>query len=125
MDNCKKFQDLILTDYIDGEIDQKTREMIDSHVRACPQCQRLAEDVKQNLVAPFKSVERENVPDQVWISLKEKIENEKYAPAPAVSGFIDRFIESFLSPKLVPVYLNMIVLVLIGSWLLHDRQIIK
>lgn len=120
MDNCKKFQDLILTDYIDGEIDKTAKAKIDTHLVTCADCRRLTEDVKKNLITPLESTVRQPVPEYLWGSIKERIESQGRSHNP-VSNFLERLIDA-LSPKWAPA-LGVIALLVIGSWLLQNQQV--
>ena len=122
MENCKVIQDLILTDYIDGEVDQVTKQKVETHLLTCAQCRELVGEVKENLVVPFKRAARETVPDHVWTSIKNQIEEQQHSSA-GVGNFLERFIESLSFTKLVPVLASFMILILIGSTAIHHQRI--
>ena len=45
--NCKKIRELILTDYIDGEADEKTKMSVNAHVAECAECKELLSSVQK------------------------------------------------------------------------------
>lgn len=116
MDNCKKFQDLILTDYIDGEFDQSAKAELDAHLAECADCRRLAQEVKRDSVAPFESLEREAVPGDLWASIKERISSERPSPS---SEFIGRLTRA-LSPQWAPAFV-LTTLIVIGVLFYNQR----
>ena len=113
MNSCEKFRDLILTGYVDNEIDKETREQVDSHVRVCPECREFAQEVEKNLVAPFKSLGHEEVPGDVWSAIKDRIEQGD-SSSDKVKILIDRWMEFFSFPRLATVVASFVVLVLVG-----------
>ena len=122
MDKCEKFKDLILTDYIDGETDQAIRAQIDAHILACPQCLHFAEEVKKDLVIPFTQASRETVPDSVWDGIKERI-GQEIPWSIRVGEFVNGLMGSLTLPKLAPIFTSLVLLVLVGSTVLHDQQV--
>ena len=122
MDKCKEILDLILTDYVDGEVDQKIKSEIDAHLLMCADCRRLAQEVARNLVVPFGRVARETPPDHLWKSIEEKIGEENRSSV-GVKKIFDRFIESLSFPRLAPALASFVVLILVGSTVVHNMQI--
>ena len=118
MDKCEQFKDLILTDYIDGEADQTVKQQIDAHLLVCPDCLRLAEEVKKNAVVPFTQVSREAVPDGIWEGIKERIGQE----APWHTRVQD-FVSALAGPRAVPAFAGLVLLTLVWSTVLHDQQL--
>lgn len=76
--NCKKAKDLILTDYIDGELDQRAKDEIDAHLSACRECFVFAESLKKDVAAPIRHAARQNVPEDLWRLVKSRIEEERH-----------------------------------------------
>ena len=122
MSACKKYRDIILTDHIDGELDKNAQAQVVQHLAVCPGCRALAEQVRQDMVLPFKQAGREAVPEHVWVSIKEKIEKENYTDNP-VMGFIRGLADPFALPKLAPALMSVAALALVGSLVFHDQQI--
>jgi anti-sigma factor RsiW len=118
MEPCKQFQDIILTEYFDGELDQPTKAKINEHLANCPACFDFAAEVKRNLITPFSKVSREEVPSHVWSSIKNRIENES-----SESNWFQRLLQSLTFPQLTPVLGSLIVIVLVSVTLFHNQQI--
>ena len=123
MDKCEKFKDLILTDHIDGEVDAAAKEQIDAHLLACPDCLRLAEEVKAILVVPFKQAGREAVPEGIWEGIKDRIGQEEAPWNVRVGEVISGLAGSLTFPRLVPAFASLALLVLVASTVLHDQQV--
>ena len=81
--NCAKIREFLMTDYIDGETNEKMKLLIMDHLAACEDCRRLEQEVKQEALVPFKSIERQTPPAYVWERIKNRIINE---PPPAPAG---------------------------------------
>ena len=114
MDNCRIFKDLILTDYIDGQLMQEKKEQIRAHLLVCPSCRQLAEEVRNDLSTPLKEAERKEVPPELWSVIKERIEKE--TPLRVwIQNLIRGWQGLFPHPRLVPVALSLLLLFIIGS----------
>ncbi len=118
---CKEFRDVILTDYIDGELDKDVKVRLEAHLRVCAHCREFADEVKAQLVVPFKQTQRVSVPEDLWRSIEESIaqENEEMQPA---ANWIDRLVQSLTLPRLVPVFLSLILFISAGLWILNSHQ---
>ncbi|MDO8535685.1 MAG: zf-HC2 domain-containing protein [Candidatus Omnitrophota bacterium] len=73
--NCKKMEKLILTDYIDGNLKGRSFEEVELHIRSCPTCHALAEDLRSTGKL-FKAVGHEAAPAEVWHKIRTKITAE-------------------------------------------------
>lgn len=75
--NCKKIQEFIITDYIDGQVEGKQKSFIDQHLSQCPACSGYLSSIRKAAVNPFVNVPKD-VPDQLlWARIKETIEVEQ------------------------------------------------
>jgi hypothetical protein len=98
---CAKIKDIIITDYIDNELDAKTRADIDSHLEACSECRAFKEDVFNTAVKPFRRPTLEPVPAFIWGSIRNKI---------AESSLKERQLPSDIFSLLKPQWLNVSVI---------------
>lgn len=80
--NCKEIQELLITDYIDNEIDDRSRNEIEQHLKACKECGRFEQALKQAAVTPFEGAAKEKVPEHIWHQLKGRIESEQAVSQP-------------------------------------------
>ena len=51
--NCKKIQEWILTDYLDGEMSQDQKDVLEKHISSCSECKRFLFAAKETVVEPF------------------------------------------------------------------------
>ena len=74
--NCKRIQEFIITDYIDGQMGDKQKSFIDQHLVQCPACAGYLSSIKKVAVSPFVNASKD-VPDQLlWVRIKQTIEEE-------------------------------------------------
>ncbi|MFC1576205.1 zf-HC2 domain-containing protein [Candidatus Omnitrophota bacterium] len=85
--NCEKIQDLLITDYIDGEANEKTRRMITDHLAACDKCRVFEKTVQEKVVKPFKGAQKETPPEFIWHRVRRGIV-EDGKPAPRKAWFV-------------------------------------
>ncbi|PIQ89755.1 MAG: hypothetical protein COV72_01525 [Candidatus Omnitrophica bacterium CG11_big_fil_rev_8_21_14_0_20_42_13] len=78
--NCGRIEELLKTDYIDNELDEKTRLLIKEHLSACRKCAGLEAQLREKIIAPFKAVEKYHPPEYLWQNIKDGI-------APGVEKF--------------------------------------
>jgi len=75
--NCKKIQEFIITDYIDGQMGDKQKCFIDQHLTQCRACAGYLSSIKKVTITPFVKASIE-VPDQLlWAQIKQTIEEEQ------------------------------------------------
>lgn len=71
--SCKEIQELLLTDYIDGEVDTATRERIERHLLDCPSCLEFAR-AAQAAMEPVSQTAVKEVPAHVWNNIEQKLD---------------------------------------------------
>jgi len=74
---CKKIQEIIAADYIDGELNEKLKGQVQVHLSACNQCRALEMSLRRIAVEPFKNLKETRPPDSVWERIKENIVAEE------------------------------------------------
>ena len=75
--NCKRIQEFMITDYIDGQMGIKPESLIDQHLAQCPACSGYLSSIRKVAVNPFVNVSKD-VPDQLlWARIKQTIEEEQ------------------------------------------------
>jgi len=100
--NCKKIQEWILTDYLDGEMSQDQKDVLEKHISSCSECKRFLFAAKETVVEPFVNSKKDYLSESVvWEKIQEEIQDEKeaaYAYAEE-SGFLKRVKDILFSPK--------------------------
>ncbi len=126
MKKCDYFKDLILTDYIDGELDKNSAGSVESHLLDCSDCRAFFKEVKDNAaifpVSCSANVLHQPVPAGLWAAIKQSIEHENQARSP-LADFIDRLKGLIVFPRMVPVFASLILMLLAGSVTLNTIQI--
>ena len=75
--NCKKIQDLIITDYIDGQMDGKQKSFIDQHLTQCSICTGYLSGIRKAAITPFVNASKEVPVQLLWAKIKHTIEEEQ------------------------------------------------
>jgi anti-sigma factor RsiW len=122
MKKCEQFKDLILTDYIDGQLDKNFSESLEGHLLDCSDCRAFFKEVKNNATLPFQKVLQQPVPAGLWSAIKQNIEQENQAAAP-LSDFIKKLKGLIVFPRLVPVFASVVLMFLAGSVTLNTVQV--
>ena len=126
MKKCDYFKDLILTDYIDGELDKNLGQSVESHLLDCSDCRAFFKEVKDNTaifpVPCSANVLRQQVPAVLWDTIKQSIEHKNQAAGP-LADFIAHLKGLAFFPRMVPVLASLIVMLLAGSVAFNTIQI--
>ena len=126
MKKCEYYKDLILTDYIDGELDKKIAENLERHLLDCGDCRAFFKEVKNNATINIDSFPadtlRQQVPAELWSSIKQEIENENQTVNP-LSYLLGRLSGLIVFPRMVPVFASVALMLLVGSVTLNTVQI--
>lgn len=120
MNTCKVIQNLILTDYLDGEADAQLKARVDAHLASCQECRVFASFAEKRLAALFKQTIAEDVPADLWPAIKQRIE-KKSTLNPVYGNFFNWMGSFFSTPYLTSALATMsIVLLLTGGGFFHQ-----
>jgi anti-sigma factor RsiW len=122
MKKCDHFKDLILTDYIDGELDKNSFGILESHLLDCSDCRAFLKEVKDNAALPFQQALRQPAPAGLWDMIKQSIEHENQARSPLADG-IAQLKGWGLTLRMAPVFASLILMLLAGSVTLNTIQV--
>ncbi len=75
--NCKKIQELIITDYIDQQLPTNKQEEIKTHIKNCPECLEFESTVRTKAMKVFKETTSVKTPDYIWNNIQEKINSKE------------------------------------------------
>ena len=108
--NCKHARDLILTDYIDGEMSLGAARQMEAHLLHCPSCRLLAQNVRKDTEV-LKTRERETVDESVWRRIQGKIQSPEPIRSAGVgwADIVRNFIYSFRPAMAVALCLAVIL----------------
>lgn len=75
MVKCKKIQELILTDYLDGEMEDKS--LVEQHLASCVACKEFLALARQ-VVEPLENAQKSFLSqEEVWSRIQEEISAEE------------------------------------------------
>lgn len=75
--NCKMAQELLMTGYIDDELDAEKRGMVKEHLAGCPSCAAFEAGLRMYAVEPFKGASGVLPPESVWHRIAGSIKEER------------------------------------------------
>jgi anti-sigma factor RsiW len=96
---CKQIQELILTDYLDGQMNREQRGQLEAHLTGCSHCKEFEAMARRTVIEPFKEAERFEPPDAVWHQIKEQIEQREQGNTNPFVDLIVRIKSFFHIPK--------------------------
>ncbi|MBF0502454.1 MAG: zf-HC2 domain-containing protein [Candidatus Riflebacteria bacterium] len=72
--DCEECRGLILTDFIDGELQKEKDVELHEHLSSCPECVKLSETARQTLVKPFREAPLLEPGDSLWNGITQRVE---------------------------------------------------
>ena len=121
---CKEIQDILLTDYLDGQLDKQSADGIERHLSDCLHCREFLAAARKSLVAPFLLSEKVSLPqEEVWKNIKQRIEerSSEKLPARSTGDIFAKWRELIFIPQPALVLSLAVALILAGS--LYFRSI--
>ena len=73
---CKKIQNLLKSDYLDGNLNLLEQREVLKHLEGCDQCRILGKELKDQREF-FQKMQKQNIPGQVWQNIKHEILKEQ------------------------------------------------
>jgi anti-sigma factor RsiW len=96
---CKKICDLLKSDYLDGELNDKLRREIERHLGRCPACRLLKQELDSQRIA-LHSLEKQEVPVQIWQNIQNTILQEQIKQRKNVFSYVREGLRRLLySPR--------------------------
>ncbi|MBT6561149.1 MAG: zf-HC2 domain-containing protein [Candidatus Scalindua sp.] len=113
---CEDVKELILTDYLDGQLEKEQKTQIEQHLTICSDCKEYELLTRTAVVEPFNNLENHNPPKATWNKIRGQIEEERplHEPANSFTDLILRIKEFFYIPKSAFVVTSILVLLLVG-----------
>ena len=124
MKSCEEFKDLIVTSYIDAQIDKVSKNNLESHLLDCADCRAYLREVKAYAVVPFQNAPLEPVPSQLWDSIAQEIVKQ-HQSKDLVANIIGQFKGLLALPRLVSILASLMVMFLVGSITYNNINIQK
>jgi predicted anti-sigma-YlaC factor YlaD len=74
---CEAVQDLILTDYLDGEVEDAVGEQIVAHLAVCRGCDEFDAAVHKTATELFSKSKSPVTPPEIWPMIRTRLEKER------------------------------------------------
>ncbi|HPS20494.1 MAG TPA: zf-HC2 domain-containing protein [Candidatus Omnitrophota bacterium] len=97
--NCDRIKEIILTDYIDGEMKEEQKKFIDRHLSGCADCRNFYETVKTDAKDVFQGAERPELPEAVWQKVKTAIIEKQIKSENPVRRFWESLSDLLVIPR--------------------------
>ena len=79
---CDKVKELLMTDYVDGEMDAGSRDAVREHLKSCRDCREL-EGAVTATKSSIHGIKRAQPPPYLWERIKDALAGEEIkAPGP-------------------------------------------
>ncbi len=101
--NCKKIQELLVTDYLDGELSTTILDSIKQHMDSCIHCRQFEQET-QRIMLPFEKARYIEPPTRVWKGVREKIIAEQMLPQDSLFACLVERLREFLFIYRQPVF---------------------
>lgn len=93
---CKKIEELLKSDYLDGELKPKEAEFLNRHLKGCGSCRKLEEGLQAQR-AFFRQVKPQEAPQRVWHNISNAVAAERLnQEAVSQAGFFTRLKDALL-----------------------------
>jgi len=109
--NCEKIQELILTDYLDGQMPERQKQCVEQHISGCFRCREFLKRARETAVEPFTHAGKDIPPEFIWFRVRESIIAEKERAACTVPGFLEKLKSRFQVFSPYPV-IGMVIMVI-------------
>ncbi len=88
--DCKKIQELIITDYLDNEASAAVREEVRAHLSSCAGCREFEQAVRRLTSEPFRKIKRQEPPVEIWQRIQDSLEQkQEKEPRAFLAGLLD------------------------------------
>jgi len=94
---CKKIEELLLTDYPDGEVRGRVKNKVEEHLRTCFECRQFEHTLRRAVIEPFKNSIRIKPRGTVWNRISEAIVLEERRKSESFLGKIQDFLQRIFS----------------------------
>jgi len=96
---CRKIQEYLETDYLDGEVGSALKQQIKEHLAGCAKCRRQEETLLSQR-ALFHEAKIQQPPERIWQNVRETIVLERLQQENSLSrGIFQRLKEFIFAPR--------------------------
>jgi len=95
---CKDIQELLKSDYLDGELGPARKQAVREHLLKCPACRQLEGRLKAQREL-LQSAKKELPPERVWQNIRRAIAAERAGEESKIRSILEHLRESLLMPR--------------------------
>ena len=112
--NCKSIQELILTDYLDDELDVQQKKNVEGHLVSCAHCREFLEAARETGIEPFTQPQKISLSQEnIWQNIKQQIDvNSPQREVSVLPNIFSRLADLMVLPQPILVTTGFIVLIL-------------
>jgi anti-sigma factor RsiW len=88
---CKIVQEMLITEYFDGQMDEAQKVELENHLGCCLKCKDFAAVVDKSAMKMFKNSGKVEPPYSIWLKVKEEIIARKEARGFSLAPFFNMF----------------------------------
>lgn len=74
---CDQMQEVLLTDFIDGQLESSARKNIEAHLSNCADCRSRVELYQQQVRPMFLQIAQSHAPTDLWQKIAPQLKTEK------------------------------------------------
>ena len=89
--NCKIVQELIITEYFDGQMFEARKIELEKHLGCCLKCKEFLAAVEDSSMEMFKNSGKVEPPYSLWLNIKDKIIAKQELKANLLVYFLNKF----------------------------------
>lgn len=107
---CHEWQNLILTDYLDGQMNRVQVDLLEEHLSDCGECREFAVHARKAVVEPFDNAQKGEPSEAVWQNIKEAIGEEREVKA--LVSLWDRIKEIVFLPRPAMAFATIVIVLM-------------
>lgn len=108
--NCNEIQELLVTDYFDGQMAKDLEDAVKKHIDTCRLCRKRLDEL-ENLRTMFKKASRFTPPPEVWWRIREAIITQRAKERRNAFSYAGMTFRQFFSAKPMAVALTLLVII--------------
>ncbi len=113
--NCSHIQDLILTDYIDGEVSPEMKAQIEQHTSECAECRTFLFEALQTTIKPLSKAEKDfEAKEEVWQKIQTQIEEEQ-VKRPSILEYLSNGFKTFFAVPRAGVVFSAVIIAMLTA----------
>ncbi len=121
--NCKRIKELLMTDYIDGEMSAESQKQLKQHLNSCDKCRQFEETLQKTVVEPFKKAQEFKPPEAVWDRIRTAITAQETQTESFLERLRNRLFRVFYIPRPVFAAAAIMTVILITAAVIFTKLV--